>query len=250
MNLRLWIRVCQRLLWQLPRCCDESVVPRNFWRASACSLVTHSLEPLCCTYAAGVVHTSGLLYGVSRMLSRSREAKLSSLPVSAAQVLATICKPSSDLSKDTPTIDPCRVHKKKQTSVRWLGRRPSDATHCALHASHSHTLAHSSTEHSAGTRSCRASRSSVHLRSFAQPLLVCNIWNVNCTECKCRPLFRRICLCFVLAASRCVLRTWGGWSLIRQRLSRVQACLSAIFDSACRSGGLCFCRPDGGGRHF
>jgi len=76
---------------------------------------------------------------------------------------------------------------------------------------HIHNLAHSPIEHSAGTRTCQG-RSGVHsTRIFALPLLVCNIRNVNCTECRVEPCSQLLAACSA---------PWG-WPLLWQGVLRV-----------------------------
>jgi len=109
---------------------------------------------------------------------------------------------------------------------------------------HIHTPAHSPTEHSTGTRSWRADPFVYSTRNFflrALPLLVCNIWNVNCTEC--RPFL-------LLAAPRSALRTLG---LVSHPARWCRACRLACARISTRLAGRVafrFCRPEGGGRHL
>jgi len=112
-------------------------------------LATHSQGPHSCTYAAVMYIRTGCCG--ARLLARSRQAKLSSclfaVPLNCRAATQATTHPQS------PQVQGAQ----KKSSVRWLrpqavGRNLPTAP-CMPHI---HTLAHSPTEHSTGTRSWRA----------------------------------------------------------------------------------------------
>jgi len=140
-NLRLWIigeGSAKTSVGLVPLLRRVSSCQRNFWGTSASSLATHSIEPHNCTYAAGMLYIrTGSCTAFFEIAGAQQTSKIEQF---ACQRIARSLSemPRSDLGEDTQshTQNLCRVH--KDPAFAGFGRRPSDATHCALHASHSH----------------------------------------------------------------------------------------------------------------
>jgi hypothetical protein len=178
------------------------------------------MRPVCCTYERGAARR------FLRLLARSRQAKLSSLLVSASHVLSARCQAATSAKTHghTPKIFAGCT---KNPAFAGFGRRPSDATHCALHASHSHfwhTLLQSTAQ---AHDPVGAGRSAVYICALCAALA-----RVQHLECELHRLQYLLMYCARGSSQRAPY--FWGWPLLWQGMSRVQACLSAIFDANCR----------------